>query len=362
MSFEKMVSLVAVLFLFVLFIGIIYYICTKLKKGQSVKWIEIVTLMITIVAFLYQAIVVLPKPPESPIFSSPVVTSEGKIRIEILSPSGAFIYYQINGNGLPDRHSFKYLGPFIVDKTVEVSAIAIDSFNAKSNINRKEFIIDQPTITTTYAISTTPSNFSNLSDEDKLRFAEQAFDAEDYETVISTYSNMTSNPIVQTNLGYMYANGIYFDQNIETALSYYNSAILIGYGKAITNKICLCIRSSMYDEAIKVINQYHKNPFVIDFINAIYKELDIEQTDRAFFKMKFAEQKGFIIHNLYRWSCSIVWYDFPQATYKTERYSRELAKIENVDSGDGSSIIYWYKECSRIYRSHLFSDEFITIE
>lgn len=68
------------------------------------------------------------------------------------------------------------------------------------------------------------NNPQDYSENEILRQAEIAYDAKDYESVRTLYTldKVASNPIVFNNLGYMYANGLGMEKNVEIAMSYYN--------------------------------------------------------------------------------------------------------------------------------------------
>lgn len=109
----------------------------------------------------------------------------------------------------------------------------------------------------------------NTSERTLLQYAENAFLAGSYEECIKIYSmdKLQDNAIANNNVGYFYANGIYFPENIETADRYYDKAQAEGSKKAFENKLALHLRNKM-DDSIQLLQQGYdiKNEKTIDFI------------------------------------------------------------------------------------------------
>ena len=85
---------------------------------------------------------------------------------------------------------------------------------------------------------------SNTDEKTLLNYAQFYYLANNYEGVARVYglSTLSNNPIALTNLGYMYANGVYFQQNIEMAENYYNKAIELGCQQAMANKVAMYLK------------------------------------------------------------------------------------------------------------------------
>ncbi len=99
----------------------------------------------------------------------------------------------------------------------------------------------------------------NTSVETLLEYAENSYLANNYEVVATIYSmdKLEDNVIANTNLGYMYANGEYFDQNDEMADKYYDKAISLNSMEALNNKIALHMRKKKND-CIELLKQGYK--------------------------------------------------------------------------------------------------------
>jgi TPR repeat protein len=115
------------------------------------------------------------------------------------------------------------------------------NYNITSNVNDvKQTITSSNNTTNNYGAIVNES----MDESTLLSYADQEFQAENYEIVVQVYSmdNLKNNPIACNNLGYMYANGIYFPENVELADYYYDKAIEQGDNKAFENKMALHFR------------------------------------------------------------------------------------------------------------------------
>lgn len=108
-----------------------------------------------------------------------------------------------------------------------------NSINSNNNINSNNQI-------------TNNTVFENADTDEKtlLNYAQFYYLANNYEGVARIYglSALSNNPIALTNLGYMYANGIFFQQNLEMAENYYNKAIELGCQQAMANKVAMYLK------------------------------------------------------------------------------------------------------------------------
>ncbi len=99
----------------------------------------------------------------------------------------------------------------------------------------------------------------SMSEESLLLAAQNAYYAENYQQLAEIYSihKIYNNKLVQNNMGYMYANGLYYPVNIEQADFYYDKAIANGDIKAYENKLALHFRTKQ-DDRIELIEQGYK--------------------------------------------------------------------------------------------------------
>lgn len=101
----------------------------------------------------------------------------------------------------------------------------IDDVSHIIQVSQEEINTDIDSIKQTI-VSTNVHNITNnnapiineeMDERTLLKYAENAFLAEDYESVVQIYSmeNLNNNPVACNNMGYMFANGIYFPLNME---------------------------------------------------------------------------------------------------------------------------------------------------
>lgn len=100
----------------------------------------------------------------------------------------------------------------------------------------------------------------NTSEDTLLQYAENAFISGDYEEVVKIYSmdRVKDNPVALNNIGYFYANGIYFPEDVESADDYYNRAISAGSKKALENKLALHLRNHLSD-SVDIMREGYEN-------------------------------------------------------------------------------------------------------
>lgn len=91
----------------------------------------------------------------------------------------------------------------------------------------------------------------NTDVETLMKYATIYYDAGNYEGVARIYANskLSENSIALCNLGYMYANGIYFGKNINVAKDYYNKAIELGNQQAYNNWLAMSLNNFQADVA-----------------------------------------------------------------------------------------------------------------
>lgn len=90
------------------------------------------------------------------------------------------------------------------------------------------------------------NSYNEATDKDALLdYAQTCFLGEDYAEVARVYSieKLKDISIVNTNLGYMFANGLYFKTDYEMAGEYYDKAIAMNSEQAINNKLAMYLRT-----------------------------------------------------------------------------------------------------------------------
>lgn len=113
-----------------------------------------------------------------------------------------------------------------------------------------------------------------MDEQTLIKYAENAFWAEDYESVVQIYSmgNLSDNPVACNNMGYMFANGIYFPLNMEMADYYYDKAMELGSTKAYENKLAMHFKYCQ-DDLIELIQQGYDmgNQKMIEFVTSHFE-------------------------------------------------------------------------------------------
>lgn len=149
----------------------------------------------------------------------------------------------------------------------------------------------------------------SMNEQSLLQYAEMAWNSNDYETVIQIYSleKMQENPVVCTNLGYMYANGIHVVENTEIAEYYYKKAIEYGGVKAVTNLLAMYLKNCNAERIELLVSAIKNgNELVIDFISCHaenYSQMSMnDKIDyaNAFCDLTFSEQSSFL-DSFYEW-------------------------------------------------------------
>lgn len=153
-------------------------------------------------------------------------------------------------------------------------------------------------------------NPSDYSEEEILLQAEMFFDAEDYKSVIELYSleKVCENPVVITNLAYMYSSGYGVEKNIKKALEKYNKAIELGVYHAYKNKIIMLFNNISLDyddsndiitnvrEVINSCNQYEQFECEDDFWQFLSNEIsdirNVKSVEEFLKKYYYWENEG----------------------------------------------------------------------
>lgn len=105
-------------------------------------------------------------------------------------------------------------------------------------------------------------NLSELSVEEKLLQAEQAFNAGKYQDMMQIYSftDTSTSAIRNNNYGYAYANGLYVEKSLETAEIYFDKAISAGLEEGFANKFRALMCQNKLSEAAELLLCWYQNP------------------------------------------------------------------------------------------------------
>ena len=92
-----------------------------------------------------QIIVAIPGALNPPVFASDEDTYDDSLSVEIENiPDGATIFYTLDGSN-PDTTSFKYTGPFLINESSTIKAIAAKLYHHNSNVIEITYTINQTT-------------------------------------------------------------------------------------------------------------------------------------------------------------------------------------------------------------------------
>ncbi len=97
---------------------------------------------------------------------------------------------------------------------------------------------------------------SENDEQQLLMQAELYYNGEKYESLVELYSleALRKNPIALNNLGYMYSKGIYFEQNFDVAIQYYENALKKGLDDALHNLVSLKLHNcTTFQEVVDVL-------------------------------------------------------------------------------------------------------------
>ena len=95
-----------------------------------------------------------------------------------------------------------------------------------------------------------------MSNNTLLQEAQSAYFAKDYKRMAEIYciDKLQNDSTAQNNIGFMYANGLYYPVNVEQADYYYDKALAQNNIKAYENKLALHMRTKQEDR-IQLLQQ-----------------------------------------------------------------------------------------------------------
>lgn len=200
----------------------------------------------------------------------------------------------------------------LVLKVVElfvVSSIVFNFTNVQDSYNRILTTIENNELIT--------NNYNDaiineeLKMETLLKAAQSAYDSKDYEKVVEIYAmeKLQDNPLVNNNLGYMYANGIYYDVDLMKADYYFDKAIEVGNYKAFYNKIAAHFRLKQGNLIGLLIAGYETegHDTIVEFISYQFEDYNDfseekkEEVAEWFLYDLWEERQNELIEKFYYW-------------------------------------------------------------
>ena len=207
----------------------------------------------------------------------------------------------------------------------------------------------------------------SMSEESLLLAAQNAYGAQNYQQLAEIYSiqKIYNNKLVQNNMGYMYANGLYYPVNIEQADFYYDKAIANGDIKAYENKLALHFRTKQ-DDRVELIKQgYEINDekmlrfFVSHFEGYENCDLDVANNLVMSFIVDVTDDgKEELLDEFYKW-------EYEQTIYVSNSPDNsDIVRFIKVDECNyGEETVYTYKEyCNECVGIEMLEEDFEMIQ
>lgn len=121
-------------------------------------------------------------------------------------------------------------------------------------------------------------DLKSMTEEELLKISQNYYLGEDFEMIIEIYSmdKLKNNAVALNNIGYMYANGIYYKQNLEMAKFYYDKSIELGNDKALTNELAMCFNNKLKDIPDVLMKCFEKKNLTAGkFIYSRFEDADL---------------------------------------------------------------------------------------
>ncbi len=199
---------------------------------------------------------------------------------------------------------------FVVNLLLGLSVLlGVFLFLASSHLNRENQNSSLPTIENEISQSSAIQPIENERNQNStsqtitndertlLMQAELYYNGGKYESVIERYSSETlqKNPIVLNNLGYMYSKGIYFEQNFDEAIHYYELASQNGLDTALHNLVSLRLHNcKTFEEVVDVLRfGYDSNEKgTVLFLGSILEGRDLSEVEMT------SQEQDLVIANI----------------------------------------------------------------
>lgn len=236
------------------------------------------------------------------------------------------------------------------------------SIENNNEINATETSTTENIINSNNQITNNTVFENSSSDEGSLmNYANFYYTSNNLEGVVRIYGNskLANNPVALTNLGYMYANGIYFEQNFEIAEKYYDQAISLGFEQAICNKLAMYLKNKLPD-TISVLNEgfENRNDKIARFVSSNYY-MDKTEYNMAFyydFYLLSNEEKINEIESWYYWDEGIIEAYYEKPYPKTA--AQKFVFIRFFDEDDRVGRLYTKYEM-HCYNIEMLEERFI---
>lgn len=186
---------------------------------------------------------------------------------------------------------------FVVNLLLGLSVLlGVFLFLASSHLNRENQNSTLPTIENEISQSSAIQPIENERNQNStsqtitndertlLMQAELYYNGGKYQSMIELYSSemLRENPIVFNNLGYMYSKGIYFEQNFDEAIHYYELASQNGLDTALHNLVSLRLHNcKTFEEVVDVLRfGYDSNEKgTVLFLGSILEGRDLSEVE-----------------------------------------------------------------------------------
>lgn len=144
-----------------------------------------------------------------------------------------------------------------------------------------------------------------------LQEAQSAYFAKDYKRMAEIYciDKLQNDSVAQNNVGFMYANGLYYPVNVEQADYYYEKAMAQNNIKAYENKLALHMRTKQEDR-IQLLQQGYqlRDEKLLIFMRKYYENNEIENyrtLDKWILNFLYDasyEEQNNTLENFYEWN------------------------------------------------------------
>ncbi len=250
----------------------------------------------------------------------------------------------------------------IINIVISICAI-IFSLDAKNDVNTYKIMVQELNTTVTNLNSQIFNIKGDMNQEwnstyiyeyeksviSLLNEAEVFYDSKRYEEVLKVYSDerLRDNVIVLNNLGYMYANGYYVEQDFKVAERYYNEAIESGSIDAYNNKLSMYLKYCLDDIPNVITEGYDLGSkeaaaFVSEFSDSENENVKILYD---FCNLFTREEQMSYIDKMYYWDeAGIVSTNKPLSSEKLIRYE-VLSDSDIVNEEHNSAgFVFMYRE------------------
>lgn len=226
----------------------------------------------------------------------------------------------------------------------------------------------------------TPQQLEN-DEQQLLMQAELYYDGGKYESLVELYSSeaLRENPVALNNLGYMYSKGIYFGQNFDVAIQYYENASKKGLNDALHNLVSLKLHNcTTFQEVVDVLRiGYDTNESgTLLFLGSILEGKDLSETKmtdqeqnivrakiESFFDADNETQTNILSTSLEPWQFKNVITDttLRKGEHLYERYSSASTTTMYTRTGDYVHVFIYHKYVRTFLYDNLMQEYFVSV-